>query len=194
MILLGILLIVANSIYIIFARNALLLIPIALGFVIFHAVPKKKLFCDYIYTNGEGALVRKVSYTPVFLITAPTYLLTFGQKPLFIPWRQEYYVAPINITKDKIFDCYLKKADVSSITNDFLKISRKEYNTLRKQQQEIYSTQTLDKEFIQENYAVSKRDFFFKLIRTIASIVLSIGPVILFYDVPIVAFLFGFFS
>lgn len=110
---------------------------VLVGVFLFASFPAEDTFADYILANSDEALVRKRHYQLFLPFWIVSYILTLGRGVLLIPWKEEYFRAKMGGEEEVALT----------------KISRKEYMTLRKEQREIYKTQTLSKKFMQENYS-----------------------------------------
>ena len=112
------------------------IIILFIGVFLFASLPSEAIFYDYRIANSEESLLRKRYYFDFLPFTIISSVLTFGKTTLKIVWKEEYFRTTINIENKE----------------DFTKISRKEYVALRNEQRVIYSTQVLNKEFMESSY------------------------------------------
>lgn len=108
------------------------------GVFLFASFPSEALFFDYVIVNTQVALARKRYYMiflPFYIISL---ILTLGKSVLKILWKQEYFKVTINEQGESVMT----------------PLTRQEYVALRNEQREIYSTQTLSKEFMTSTYSV----------------------------------------
>lgn len=107
--------------------------------------------------NTSDALVRKRYYMNYFPLT---FVLMFFTRDcsVLIPYKEEYFRVATDAPED------------SQLT----KLSRAEYVALRNEQRQIYSTQTLNKEFMEQSYSVDLIGFKRKKRRVILVAVLAV--------------------
>lgn len=130
---------------------------ILIGVLLFASFLEEDLFLDYVIANSNVALIRKRYYIASLPLTLVSYIVTLRKGQLKIIWKEEYY-----------------KATMTSDNNvEPLRISRKEYITLRNEQRIVYSTQPISKEFMEKTYSVEDIGFKRKKTRLILACVFA---------------------
>lgn len=154
-------------------------IPLVLiGLVLFASFPTEDLFCDYVMANSEQALVRKRYYVLFIPVALVAKILTLGKANLLIPYKEEYFVVNVK-SQSNAQDMIGSDAETSP---EYKKITRKEYKALLKEQRNIYSTQTLSKDFMEKNYTIKDIGLKHKKRRLIAAGVMTAITAVLFFD------------
>ena len=128
-----------------------------IGAFLFASLPDDASFCDYVIANSDTALVRKRYYMVFLPFALASTVLTLGKATLKIMWKEEYF----------------KVTFISDENVELTKISRKEYIRLRNEQRNIYTTQILSKEFMENAYTVENIGFKRKKIRLIVVCIIS---------------------
>lgn len=134
-----------------------LIAPLVIGVFLFSSFTTEDMFVDYILPDGKQAILRKRKYiTCIVPFVIVSYILTLGKGVLQFIYKEEYYRAVMD----------------SQGNPELIKITRKEYVVIRKEQREIYSTQQFSKEFMTTQYSVEGIGFKRKKRRLIAVIVI----------------------
>ena len=129
-----------------------------IGVFLFASLPAEDIFCDYIIANSNAALLRKRYYKVFLPFAIMSYILTLGRAILKLLWKEEYYTAAI------------EDGSVTELTN----ITRKQYIAIRNYQRQIYTTQTLSKEFMSNTYSVQSIGLKRKKSRLIITSILAV--------------------
>ena len=108
------------------------------GIALFASFNTESMLTNYVLANTSQALIRKRYYYVFIPFYIVSIVLTFNKAPLLILWKEEYFKG-------------FADADGQMQT---LKITKGEYLALRNEQRHIYSTQLLDRQFMQDAYSV----------------------------------------
>lgn len=128
-----------------------------IGVFLFASFPNEAVFFDYRMANSDEVLLRKRFYLNFLPFTIVSHVLTFGNATLKIIWKEEYLKATIT-----------SEENITAI-----KLSRREYISLRNEQRILYSTQSLSKEFMENSYTIVDIGFKRKKTRLIVVSILA---------------------
>lgn len=155
----GLVLIVVSGVLIIVTGFAALSPLVLIGVLLFGSVTGEEMFVDYILPDGKQAIARKRKHVICIVPFAiMAYILTLGRSFMPIIYKEEYYRSVMD----------------SQGNIELIKITRKEYVAMRKQQREFYSANLLSKEFMTTQYSVEEIGFKKKKRRLIAVSLISL--------------------
>ncbi|MBR6513446.1 MAG: hypothetical protein IKT46_01300 [Clostridia bacterium] len=156
--LLGVLLIIIGGVSGALTGFLPFIIIMFIGVILFVSFPAEATLPSYVINGTKNVLVRKRYYANFFLFSFVISMLTLGHCGAFlIPYRQEYYIY------------HMTDGDEFTQT----RIKRKEYMKFLKAQRKIYSTKTLDREFMDTSYTVKDIGLKRKTVRLVLAIIFT---------------------
>lgn len=136
--LIGFIMMIVGMFVFVFTESLLCMILILPGVFLFASFLDEDIFVDYVMVDSNDFLIRKRKYILFFPFIIISKLLTLGKAELKLVCKEEYFKTIKSDTEEK----------------ETIRISRKEYITLRNEQRQLYATQPFSKEFMQANYSV----------------------------------------
>lgn len=135
-----------------------LLAVMLVGVFLFASIPSEAILQSYQLANSKEVLLRKRHYMIFIPFMIISWVFTLGKATLLIPIKQEYFKGVFNAGGEM----------------DMVKITREEYKTILCEQRKIYTTQLLNREFMESSYSAETIGLKKKKVRLILAIIFAV--------------------